>query len=200
MGQTALSKLPYPEATEQPYVHLDIKDLADKVDDSLFVECTSVTRPPHKPGRRIYETNTGATYVSTGTSWTFIGSWSNEAFGAGGGNLQTHWSSATESASLQIPLEGKYLVSVSHRVDLSVDKPLQLSANLFLDLYAVGPFAVNSAESAVFRDYAGLSTHTIEYTRQVYIGPGVLRSWVKTSEVGGTQSHGSQIISAVRIG
>lgn len=69
MGQTALSQLPYPEATQQPYVHLDIKELADKADESLFVECSSTSRPAHKLGRRIYERDTGLTLVSNGTSW-----------------------------------------------------------------------------------------------------------------------------------
>lgn len=31
--------------------------------------CTSVARPPNLPGRRIFETDTGRAYISTGTSW-----------------------------------------------------------------------------------------------------------------------------------
>lgn len=35
----------------------------------LLVVCTSDTRPGHAPGRRIWETDTGREYLSTGTSW-----------------------------------------------------------------------------------------------------------------------------------
>lgn len=69
MGTTPLNSLPYPEATDTPYVHLDIKALADAVAAKLYVECTSGARPAHRPGRRIYETDTARTYISNGTTW-----------------------------------------------------------------------------------------------------------------------------------
>lgn len=72
MGQTALQQLPYPEATEQPFVHLDIKELADSVDPLLFVSCLSTLRPAHKIGRRIFETDTKLTYISDGTAWRLL--------------------------------------------------------------------------------------------------------------------------------
>lgn len=31
--------------------------------------CTAGSRPPHTPGRRIFETDTGRAYISTGTAW-----------------------------------------------------------------------------------------------------------------------------------
>lgn len=69
MGQTPLNNLPYPEATEQPYVHLDIRELADAVDPALSVVCTSATRPAHRAGRRIFETDTRLTWISDGVKW-----------------------------------------------------------------------------------------------------------------------------------
>lgn len=35
----------------------------------LPIVCTSNTRPPHAPGLKIYETDTGKTYTSTGAAW-----------------------------------------------------------------------------------------------------------------------------------
>lgn len=69
MGTTELHDLPYPEGTAQPFVHLDLKRLADDTDPWLYVECTSTTRPPHRAGRRIFETNTKLSYISDGAVW-----------------------------------------------------------------------------------------------------------------------------------
>lgn len=72
MGTTPVNKLPYPEPTAQPFVHLDIQALAEAADAKLYVECTSSTRPAHKAGRRIFETDTGLSYISDGTTWVRI--------------------------------------------------------------------------------------------------------------------------------
>jgi len=40
--------------------------------DDGQILCTSTGRPPMTPGRRIYETDTGRAYLSTGTTWTPI--------------------------------------------------------------------------------------------------------------------------------
>lgn len=73
MGTTPLSGLPYPEATETPFVHIDMKELADATDAKLFVECTSSSRPPHRVGRRIFETDTKLSQISDGTAWVPYG-------------------------------------------------------------------------------------------------------------------------------
>jgi hypothetical protein len=69
MGSTAVHGYPYPEGSDQPQVHLDVKALADDIDQDTFVPCTSATRPGHFPGRRIFETDTKATLVSDGSAW-----------------------------------------------------------------------------------------------------------------------------------
>lgn len=61
MGATALHGYPYPEGSDQPQVHLDVKALADDVDEDTYVVCTAATRPAGVSGRRIFETDTGAT-------------------------------------------------------------------------------------------------------------------------------------------
>lgn len=72
MGTTALHGYPYPEGQAQPQVHLDLKALADGVDLDTAVSCTSTTRPAHRAGRRIFETDTKASYVSDGTNWLVL--------------------------------------------------------------------------------------------------------------------------------
>lgn len=37
------------------------------------IACTSTSRPPHAMGRRIYESDTGRRYLSTGSSWLLTG-------------------------------------------------------------------------------------------------------------------------------
>lgn len=99
MGTTPLNSLPYPEGTEQPFVHLDMAELANAVDAKLYVECLSTARPPHRPGRRIYETNTQLHYMSNGAAWLPLAVRSpageleltNDAPGA---NVWTRWSGA----------------------------------------------------------------------------------------------------------
>lgn len=71
MGTTALSALPYPEPTDEPYVHLDLKRLAEAVDEELPVEST--TQPAHKQGR--VWVNGGLVMVSDGTTWQPAGRW-----------------------------------------------------------------------------------------------------------------------------
>lgn len=41
--------------------------------DDGQILCTSTARPPHSPGRRIRETDTGRAYESTGTTWAVTG-------------------------------------------------------------------------------------------------------------------------------
>lgn len=67
-SQTTYSQLPYPVATDAPYVHLDIKALADRLDELLFIAAASA--PPHLAGRRWFNTTTLRTWVSDGTRWT----------------------------------------------------------------------------------------------------------------------------------
>jgi hypothetical protein len=67
VGTTALTPLPYPESTDQPFVHLDIKALAEATAESLFVAASAA--PSHKAGRRWHNTSTGKTYISNGTGW-----------------------------------------------------------------------------------------------------------------------------------
>lgn len=201
MGQTALSQLPYPDATEQPYVHLDLKDLADKVDEQLQVTCTSATRPAHKVGRRIYESDTKLEFISDGTSWLFSGTWTGVAWGAGGSQLTANWTASTVNpCALAIPHAGKYLVSVMHGLSLSIDKAVPLDANLFVGDAPIGPFAVNSASATAIRTTAGLASFTFEYTRLVDLPVGNLQSRVKSSSLGGTQSHAACMVQAVRVG
>ena len=47
---TSLTPLPYPDPTDQPFVHLDIKALAEATTDALRV--VSEATPPHAEGRR----------------------------------------------------------------------------------------------------------------------------------------------------
>lgn len=69
MGATDLHAYPYPEGADQPVVHQDLQAALAAVDEDTFIECTAATRPAHLAGRRIFETDTDATYVSDGTTW-----------------------------------------------------------------------------------------------------------------------------------
>lgn len=81
MGTTEHHGYSYPESADQPYVHLDLQGLAVAVDADTYIQCTSVTRPPHRPGRRIYETDTGLSWISDGAAWNMLAPF---RFAAGG--------------------------------------------------------------------------------------------------------------------
>lgn len=91
MGTTPFASLPYPEANDTPYVHLDIKALAESVDENVVV--VSTTAPPHKAGRHWYNPTTKREYVSNGAAYvpTFAvvveGSFSGTTLPSGGGTL-----------------------------------------------------------------------------------------------------------------
>lgn len=67
--------LPLAEVTVRSGVTLinlaDVKPLGWYVGEPTYL-CTSKTRPPHKFGRRIKESDTGKEYVSTGSAWTAV--------------------------------------------------------------------------------------------------------------------------------
>lgn len=64
---TSLTPLPYPNPTDQPFVHLDIKALAEATTESLYV--ASEAAPAHKAGRRWYKPSTKVTSLSDGAAW-----------------------------------------------------------------------------------------------------------------------------------
>lgn len=64
---TLYNDLPYPAGTDTPYVHLDIKNLADAVDEALTI--VAAAAPPHRAGRLWYDTNAQQLKVSDGTAW-----------------------------------------------------------------------------------------------------------------------------------
>jgi hypothetical protein len=88
MGTTTLHGIPYPEATDDPYVHLDLKRQAEAVDEELPVY--SNIQPPHKQGR--LWVNGAVVSVSDGTRWntmaeTAFGTTGHPAMAAGWTNL-----------------------------------------------------------------------------------------------------------------
>lgn len=75
---TSLTPLPYPDPTDQPFVHLDLKALAEQTTESLFVAQSAA--PAHKPGRRWYNTTTKLSSISDGTNWRpAVGEWATFA-------------------------------------------------------------------------------------------------------------------------
>lgn len=72
---TTPSGFRYPALADVPNVPQDLRNLAEDVDDFLPTRdgaawvCTSGTRPPHAAGLRIWETDTGLQYVSSGSAW-----------------------------------------------------------------------------------------------------------------------------------
>lgn len=72
MGTTPNRALPWPEGNKVPYVHQDIKALAEATDDALgdlYVDEPSTAAPAHKAGLRWFQNDTGDVVVSTGTVW-----------------------------------------------------------------------------------------------------------------------------------
>lgn len=198
MGTTALNQIPYPEPTETPYVHLDMKAQAEAVDARLSVTCTSTTRPAHRAGRFIFETNTGCVYVSTGSAWIYVsGSPFVQDVGAGGGSLGLESTSGTDPATITIPMAGVWEVNGESLFTLSPPSPVLLVSILSVNnvqsgghFYSSGPVAGELADS-----------HTLSYTRVVtFTGGEVLTTKTRTSAAGGTQTFGGQMLTAHRIG
>lgn len=74
MAETELHKWPLPEITAKANVPVDLKALADAMDQQVPYTCTSSTRPANpKAGLIIYETNTKRTYIGTGSGWAIMG-------------------------------------------------------------------------------------------------------------------------------
>ena len=72
MATTDLHDYVTPDGTATPIVHADMKVLADAIDEDTYVICTVSTRPPHAPGRRIFETDSKLSWISDGTTWHVI--------------------------------------------------------------------------------------------------------------------------------
>ena len=70
MPTTDLNDLPYPAGTDLPYVHLDMKALAEAVAELLYVEQPAA--PPHRLGRRWHDTDAGLDYISDGNRWNLV--------------------------------------------------------------------------------------------------------------------------------
>ncbi len=72
MATTTKQALPYPLGTAAPFVHLDLKSLAEAIDGRLITVCTSSTRPSGAAAFAsawIFETDTLAYGVHDGTTW-----------------------------------------------------------------------------------------------------------------------------------
>lgn len=68
---TSLTPLPYPDPTDQPFVHLDLQALAEATAEALPVADTAY--PPHRPGRIFVHTGLGVTLISDGLTWRPLG-------------------------------------------------------------------------------------------------------------------------------
>ena len=76
MANTAKNALPYPLGTVQPFVHLDIKSLAEAIDGRLLTVCTEATPSDTRPtgaarylGAFVYCTDTKAYGMWDGSTW-----------------------------------------------------------------------------------------------------------------------------------
>lgn len=197
MGATPLNALPYPEATETPYVHLDLKELAEAIDPRLTIVCTSSTRPAHRAGRIIYETNTGTLLTSDGTAWRYLsGSAPVSDVGSGGGGYQTFYQAALDPATIVLPQGGIWQVSGEMTIASSPSAPVLYSTVLWTGAVQVGATVITPVQ------VAGVNgTHTVEFSKIGTFAAGTtLTMRSATSALGGTQNFGEQVLSAHRIG
>lgn len=89
MATTTLHGYVTPEGPAVPTVHVDMKTLADGIDQDTYVICTSSTRPAHRNGRRIFETNTKLSYISDGTAWQLVSAGAARGHAGRTGGFQT---------------------------------------------------------------------------------------------------------------
>lgn len=115
MGATNLHGYPYPEGADSPQVHLDLQAALEAVDEDTFIECTAATRPAHLAGRRIFETDTDATYVSDGTDWLPLGGLYGRIGGAAVGST---------------PSAGRTLLRQTYRGNVTTNASGEFTANL----------------------------------------------------------------------
>lgn len=101
---TSLTPLPYPDPTDQPFVHLDMKALAEATTESLYV--VSSAAPAHKVGRRWHDSDDHRNYISDGTEWfefgphAFASYWQTggtQTFGSGGAGTAVDYSANVEA-------------------------------------------------------------------------------------------------------
>lgn len=93
MGTTAYHDLPYPEGTDLPMVHLDVRALAEDVDEELPI--VAATAPPHRDGRVWIPAGTGAVLVSDGVRW--------RAPGHEGVAVQSGTGTAADATAVNVP-------------------------------------------------------------------------------------------------
>lgn len=72
MATTDIHGWPLPDGTDNPVVHVDMKNLADAMDGQVPFVCTSTTRPPNVPGLVIFETDTKRTRQGDGSRWMIL--------------------------------------------------------------------------------------------------------------------------------
>lgn len=197
MGTTPLNQIPYPEATETPYVHLDMKEMAEAIDPRLTVVCTSTTRPAHRAGRIIYETDTGTLLTSSGTTWRYLsGSAPVSDAGAGGGGFQTFYQAALDPATIVLTQGGIWSVSGELTISTSPSAAVLYSTVLWTGAVQVGPTIITQVQTPGVN-----GTHTVEFTKMGTFAAGTtLTMRSATSATGGTQNFGEQFLSAHRVG
>lgn len=73
-NQTLKLGLRQPQPSDPVNVQLDVNSNMDIIDKNMnFLICTSATRPnPAVAGRKIFETDTGALLIYTGTEWRYL--------------------------------------------------------------------------------------------------------------------------------
>jgi hypothetical protein len=77
LGTTGLFEIPISEITvpnlASTMANSDLDNRGWYLTPGGGISCTSTSRPPHWPGRRIYEVDTGVRYVSSGSAWLLDG-------------------------------------------------------------------------------------------------------------------------------
>lgn len=130
------------------------------------------------------------------TLWTEVGR-TYTAEGGGGGALSTAWTEANVPARLELPA-GRYLVVVMLNLTLSAGAIVRIESHLFEGAagLGVGQQAVDAVETI-----GSTTSRTQDFTRLVTIAgsPGSLRVQTRTTQVMGTQSRGTQSLTAIRL-
>lgn len=138
-----------------------------------------------------------------GTTWETLFTEAGRTYtveSAGGGNLGTTWSEASNPARLDLP-PGRYLVTAMVVLSVSVGSVVRIESHLFEGAtgLGVGQQCIEAIEAV------GLAMdRTQDFTRLVTIagnagGPGSLRVQTRTSSTSGSQGRKNQSLTAIRL-
>lgn len=202
MGNTDANGIYFYDDTDgaptAPVLNVGQQSVSDAIGGIAATDVVSTNRPAHVPGLRIYETDTGVSYISSGGAWKYLtGSPTPNAYTIGGGGYQLYYQQAVYAASITIPHTGLWEV----HVEMNISTFPTIATFFDTILWNNAGFQVGGIVRTPALVPNTNNSATVSFTRLLAINAGsVLTIRSKSWALGGSQDFGDQTIYAKRVG